>query len=129
MQSPFDKTESAEQTLKLPLVTGAADGNVVRWQNPELGPIIVTYLTIDVAVPSTQASTCNFGKAANSTTSSDNLIDGLDTHASGVFDNQRNAGTNGKHYQRLAAGEWVTGFRASGSPDGLVGFAYVTYLR
>ncbi len=120
---------SNEKTAKMPLAAGASAGGVLAWQNPEAGAIIVTGLVIDLTTKSTAASTCDFGTAANGTTSNDGLIDGLDTGtAAGTFDNNTDKGTNGKTRQRLAAGAYVTGSQATGAAAGLAGYAYISYL-
>jgi hypothetical protein len=111
---------------------GAADtgGGVLSWQNPEGTDIIITRIVIDITTRATGACTIDVGTTATSaTTSSDNLIDGLDINAAtGVFDNIDNKGSNGKSKQKLASGKWVTASKASGSAAGTVGYAYIHYI-
>lgn len=111
---------------------GALDtgGGVLSWANPETGDILIERVLIDVTTVSTGACTVDFGvTTASATTLNDTLIDGLDVNgATGVFDNITDKGTNGKSRQRLAAGKWVTGSKASGAAAGLVGFAYIHYV-
>lgn len=110
---------------------GALDaaGGILSWQNPEGVDIIVSRIELDVTTPATGACTADFGATATSgATSIDNLIDGLDVNAAaGLFSNAKNPGTNGKADQRLAAGKWITGSKASGAAAGLVGSAYIHY--
>jgi len=118
------------KTVKVALGSAADTGGaVLAWANPEATDIHIDRIRIKTTVKSTGASTVDFGTTAvNATTSSDNLLDGVDLGtAVGVFDNTRNAGTNGKGGQSLAAGKWITGSRATGAVAGLVGYAYITY--
>ncbi len=104
-------------------------GGVFAWKNPQPGPIVVSRVFLDVSDAATAACTVSVGKAANGTTSANNLIDSLDVNAAtGLFGNLDNHGTNGKSNQRLAAGDYVTGSKASGATAGLVGFAYIEYV-
>lgn len=109
----------------------AADtgGAIIAWQNPEATSIIISRIEINLTTVATGACTADFGTTAtNATTSSDNLIDGVDLNAAiGVFDNITDKGTNGKSRQLLASGKWVTGSRASGAVAGLAGYAYIFY--
>jgi len=114
---------------KVALAALDTGGGVLAWQNPEAVSIIIDRIEFDVTTKSTAASTVDVGTTAtNATTSSDNLMDGLDVGtAAGVFDNLGDAGTNGKAKQKLAAGKWVTASKASGACAGLVGYAYIHY--
>lgn len=120
------------KVARVPLA-GLADtgGGIGAWRNPEAVSIIIQRLVIDTTVVATGACTIDAGTTATSaTTSSDNLIDGLDVNAAlGTFDNITDKGTNGKSRQKLASGKWVTFSRASGASAGLVGTAYITYNR
>ena len=116
----------AETTLAA-LDTG---GGVAAWANPEAGAIAIIRCLIDVTTVSTGAATIDIGTTAvSATTTSDNLLDGLDVNAAtGLFDNLLSPGTNGKALQRLAAGKWVTASMASGACAGLAGSLYVLYI-
>lgn len=110
--------------------TGA--GGMLGWQNPEDVAIIVTRLVLDITTEATGAAIANFGPAANATTSSDTLLDGVDIGAAaGVFDNIENQGTNGKSTARLdeAGGttDYLTG-SAESDPADLVGTAHIFYI-
>lgn len=110
---------------------GALDtaGGVLAWQNPEASDIIVDRVELDVTTKASAACTLDVGTTPTSaTTSSDNLMDGVDVGtAAGQFDNLGNAGTNGKSRQKLASGKWITASKASGAAAGLVGNAYIFY--
>jgi hypothetical protein len=109
----------------------ALQAGVQAWQNPEATAIIITRIVLDRTTKSTGASTINVGTTAvSATTSSDNLIDGVDSGATeGAEDNINDAGTNGKARQKLAAGKWVTFTSASGDVTGLVANAYIHYYK
>lgn len=116
-------------------VTGAlaavdTGGGVFSWKNPEASEILIEHVAVIVGTVATGACTVDVGTTtASATTSSDNLIDGQDVNAAtGTFTNAANAGTNGKPAQRLAAGKWVTGSKASGASAGLKG-TYEIYYR
>lgn len=115
---------------KVALAALDSGGGVLSWANPEAGAILINRVTIVTSVKSTAASTCDVGTAtASATTSSDNLLDGLDTGTAVLTtDNLQTPGTNGKQLQSLAAGKWLTISRASGACAGLVGFAYIEYF-
>ena len=120
---------SNEKTVKIALIAADTAGAALAWQNPEAGAILVTGVVVDVTTKSTGAGTLSIGTAANGTTSAANLIDTLDVGtAAGLFDNNTDKGTNGKTRQKLAAGQYITGSRASGALAGLAGNAYITYI-
>ena len=114
----------------VPLVAADTAGGAFSWQNPELGAIVVIRAVVDVTTKATGAGTLSVGMTATSgTTSAANLIDTLDVGtATGTFDNIQDKGTNGTSRQKVAAGKWVTGSKATGSLAGIVGVAYIEYL-
>lgn len=123
---------SADRIEKIAKVAlGVADtaGGVLSWANPEASAIIIDKIVVDVTTVSTGACTMDFGTTAvSATTTSDNLIDALDTNSAIITaDNITDKGTNGKSRQKLASGKWVTGSKASGAAAGTVGFAYIHY--
>jgi hypothetical protein len=125
-------TVTFDRVVKVAKVTLAAldtGGGVLAWQNPEAVSIIVHRLFLNVTTKATSACTVDAGTTAtNATTSSDNLIDGLDIGtAAGLFDNLGDAGSNGKAKQLLAAGKWITVSKASGAAAGTIGFCYISY--
>lgn len=116
--------------VKVALAALDAAGGILAWQNPEGVDILVTRFYIDTTAVATAACTADFGMTATSAaTSADNLIDGVDLNAAVIFaDNVTNAGTNGKSRQKVAAGKWITGSKATGAAAGLVGSAYIEYV-
>lgn len=122
-------SERNEKWVKVALAASDSAGGLFAWVNPEAGAIIVTRVILDVTTKTTGACTADVGTAADGTTSNDGLIDGLDINAAtGVFDNLGNAGSNGKTRQRVAAGAYVTGSKATGAAAGLVGSALIAYV-
>ena len=106
-------------------------GGVFSWANPETSAILIDRVVVDVTTKATAACSIDIGTTAtDGTTSSDNLIDGLDVNnAAGVFDNITDKGGNGKSRQKLASGKWVTAsVSGGGASAGLVGFAYIHYV-
>lgn len=75
------------------------------------------------------AVTADIGVAANGTTTSDIIIDGISLNTAGVFDNilAATAGTNGRPAQTWTSTQFITG-TPSGTPTGLVGFFYAKIL-
>lgn len=125
---PTTGTARLPRTVKVALAALDTAGGILAWLNPENVAILVTRIVLDVTTKSTAACTADFGQAANGTTTADNLIDGVDVGtATGVFDNTKDIGTNGKGARKVAAGEYVTGSKATGAAAGLVGSAYITY--
>lgn len=113
----------------LTAVTGTAAGGCLKLQNPEGADLIITRVVLDITTKSTGAATVDAGVDDDGATSNDTLLDGLDVGtAAGTFDNIENQGTNGK-----AAVKWPTGYyvviTASASLAGLVGNAYIEYIR
>jgi hypothetical protein len=119
-----------KRVAKVALAAVDTAGGLFSWQNPEAGAVVVNRVTLDVTTKATAACSVSVGATSTSgTTSSANLIDTLDVGtAAGTFDNVQNPGTNGKPLQKVAAGKWVTGSKASGATAGVVGFAYIEYL-
>lgn len=118
------------KVAKVALAAADTAGGLFAWQNPEASSIIVVRTLLDVTTKSTGACTVDVGTTAtNATTSSDNLLDGVDVGtAAGLFGSINEAGTNGKSRQKLAAGKWVTGSKATGATAGIVGSAYIEYF-
>lgn len=123
-------TNRVPKIAKVALGVADTGGGVLAWANPETASILITRIVFDVTTKSTGACTLDVGTTAtNATTSSDNLMDGIDVGtAAGVFDNITNKGDNGKSLQKLASGKWVTASKASGAAAGLAGFAYIEYV-
>ena len=121
--------DDAARVAHVALVAANAMGN---WQNPLTVSVIVDEVVVRVATVATGACSVDVGSTATSaTTSSDNLLDGLDVNAAaGLFrsTDDTDNGTNGAAKgQVVAPGKWVTFTKASGSTTGLVATATVKY--
>lgn len=120
--------QSGAYKKALAAVTGG--GGVLSLANPEGVDLYVTRLILNITTPATAAATIDAGIAANGTTTDDDLIDGLDVNAAaGVFDNIKNGGTNGKAGQKWGAAQFLTISEKTGAIAGLVGSAYIEYIR
>jgi hypothetical protein len=105
-------------------------GGVLAWANPATSDVLAT-ISINRTTASTAACTLDIGAAANGTTSSDTLLDGLDANATAANGENpaQNGGTNGKVLNKVVAGAYITGSKASGAAAGLVGSAVITFTR
>ena len=107
-------------------LTAAATGTQGSWQN-NTGKTVLVQAVIDVTTVATGAATLDIGRAATAVTS-DTLMDGIDVNAAiGQFSS--GVGTNGRSFRKVAAGEYVTVFRASGDPTGMVANLYVHVIE
>jgi len=116
--------------VKVPLVAIAshAAGDHFAWANPEGGDILVESFTVQVTTEATGAATCDYGIAADGTTGSDTLLDGIDIGTAAISGSQGDSGgTNGVANQVMSSSEWITG-DASADSSGVVGFAYIKYV-
>ena len=90
------------------VITSADAGGAFAIKNPLGVTGIVSDLIIDVTAASTAAVTVDAGVAADGTTTSDTLIDGLSLAAIGTFSNLSDPGTNGG-IDTIASTAYVTG--------------------
>lgn len=122
-------TQGTKKVARVALAAVDTAGGLFAWQNPESVSVLINRVTIDVTTKATGACTVDIGTTAtNATTSSDNLLDGLDVGTAAITtDNLQTPGTNGKQLQKLASGKWVTGSKATGATAGIVGNVYIEY--
>lgn len=114
----FTSTTSSRTVALVPLTASAGAGGLFAFQNPFSTAIIVK-LILDLFDPAGPAVTGDFGTAPDATTSSDNLLDGVDLSAGAIVASVHGeGGTNGREYRRLEVEEWITG-TASANPGGL----------
>ncbi len=118
--------EKLRRMKRVALAALDTGGGVLSLANPEGQSLIVTNLVIYLTTKATAACTLNAGIAAAATTSSDNIIDGLDVNAAaGAFAEK---GTNGKLAQLWTSSQFLTISMASGAAAGLVGYAFIEYM-
>lgn len=121
--------ESSVMHFKSEVLTGAT-GTVttsVRSSvaNPAGRPVMITGVAFVVSTAASGACTLDVGVAADATTVSDTLLDGIDVNAStGV---KSTLGTNGLRQRTWSATECVNVNCASGTITGLVGYLSITY--
>ncbi len=129
-RNPTTYGDRVPVTVKVALATVGTAGGVFAWANPTGVDILVGPVVLNVTTKSTGASTVDVGVAANGTTSNDTLIDGVDTGTATIRANTvKNAGTNGVSFVLCTSTQYITASQASGDVSGLVGFAYITYVR
>jgi len=114
--------------VALTAVTGTTAGGALSLANPEGVKLLITRFILHITTASDGAATVDAGVAANGTTSSDTLIDGKSVAAAGAFDNITDKGTNGLPLREWGASQYITA-TASATLAGLVGYAYVEYIR
>lgn len=125
-----DDPRMAVQVANVSLADAATAGGVAAIANPLGVALIILRVLVRVLTVATAAATVDAGVAANGTTLSDTLIDGLDVNAAaGLFDNIENKGANGKARQVWGATQYVTVSQASGDVADLEGELYIEYIR
>lgn len=117
--------------LRAALVAGTTTtgGDVLSLANPEGVDLLITKIILNITTPATGAANADAGVAADGSTSSDTLIDGVDIgSAAAVFDNIDDQGTNGQATLIWEDDQYIT-VTPSATAAGLVGYAYVEYIR
>lgn len=122
------------KVVEVALTAGLANAFALAWQNPESTAIMVQRVLVDLTTAGgTATSVLNLGSAANATTTSDNLIDGLDLNTTGLFCNLDDGGTNGTSSARLDAmggtTDYITGQILVANASALVGNVYIEYVK
>ena len=115
------------------LMTGttSAAGGLLSVANPFGVVAIITGFIIIVDTAAGGAGTANFGVAANGTTSSDTILDGVDINATGPYNHIDDAGTNGILDTAdlvWETSEFITGSVATGIDGSFVGH-YVIFAK
>lgn len=116
---------------KVALVAGTttAGGDILSLANPEGVDLIITRFIVNVTTEATGAATADFGVAANGTTTSDLLLDGVDIGtAAAIFCNFDDQGDDGQSVLLWGSTQYITG-TPSATAAGLVGYAYIEYIR
>jgi len=122
------------KVAEVALTAGAANAFAFAWQNPESAAILITRVIVDLTTAGgTATAVLDVGTAADATTHSDNLIDGVDLNAAAIYDNvlAADAGTHGKPSQKLdengGTTDYITGQILTEAASALVGNAYIFY--
>lgn len=113
--------------ISLAGVVSTTGGAIASWTYS--AAIIISRVVVCTIVKSTGAANLSVGVAANTTTSSANLIDTLDVGTATVCtDNINGAGANGKSCQSMSTSQALT-FTGSADSSRLVDTAYVHFFR
>jgi hypothetical protein len=110
----------------------AGTGGVIALWTASAASIILRVI-LDVTTKSDGASTVDVGyTVASATTTSDTILDGIDTGAGTSFSDSMNAALDAGGNalaQKAAAGGWITIDEKSGDTTGLVANAYIFYVK
>lgn len=123
------------KVARITLAGGNANAFAFAWANPETSKIIVSRVVVDVTTKGAVAGALlDVGPAANATTHSDTLINGLDIATAVICaDNITNKGSNGLSLCKLdAAGgttAFITGQILVQNATALAGYAYIYYNK
>jgi len=129
-----DKAEFKEQVTvykgALAATTGA--GTPFSLVNPLGARCLITRVLVDIttAISATPVE-MNVGVGASAGGDYDTLIDGAEIGtptAADLYDNQDDAGTNGKSSEEWGASEYLN-VTVSGTPTGMVGNIYIYYRK
>ena len=114
--------------LAVTATTHAAGDHGFSWANPEGEDIMVTDFILDITTEATGSATMDIGVAANGTTASDTLLDGVNVGAAAILaSSDVSGGTNGLGAVKMSSSQYITA-DASASVAGLVGSFYVKYF-
>ena len=121
-----DRQGSAEEFVAVgSLASADTGGGVLSLANPFETDVIVTDVMVDVTTAATASATVDVGVSAGATTSADNLLDGVNVGAGGdgarVYNDKKDAGTNGIGAKVWTTTQYLTISKASGACAGLVG--------
>lgn len=122
--------EAVEMRKDSITITGAAGsaGVFASWANDSGVDVYATGI-LNPSVVSTGAATIDIGATTvSATTVSDTGIDGYDATASIAVDTAFGTGTNGKLWNLVPAGKWITVAEASGDVNGFVGVLTIIYF-
>ncbi|MCB5277829.1 MAG: hypothetical protein LHW62_09075, partial [Candidatus Cloacimonetes bacterium] len=115
------------------LTAGAANAFCLAWENPETVPILVTRILVDITTAGgTAAAVLDFGAAADATTTSATLLDGVDANAVAIYDNLLAANLGGtvvKLDEKGGTTAFITGQILTADAAALVGNAYIFYTE
>lgn len=123
-----DGGDKAVRMGSFSLAAVATAGGGGSWANPTNGNIRILSVQADVTTFTVGACTLDIGVAANATTLSATLIDGLNAAtAVQVADSSADAGATGGTGRTMTSSQFVTVSQASGAIAGLAGTVYITY--
>ena len=110
------------------LLKGNTDEFAFAWENDTGEDIIITRVLVNVTVAGgSPTSTLTVGTAATATTEGDNLITGADIDTTAAYDSLDLVGAGVATFQKLDAGEFVTGRIKTANAANLEGDVYIFY--
>lgn len=115
-----------EHEVTLTAATTTTAGAVAAVANPLGVDLIITQVIVRTTTQSTGAAALDIGVAANATTSSDTLIDGLSVATAPIVSST--PGTNGAVPRVWGASQYVTA-TASATLAGMVGTLHLICIR
>jgi len=125
----FSADRKSPWVLAVAVTAGDGAGVTQSTANPYGVSVMITNVVLDITTQSTGACTLDIGVAADATTSSDLLIDGLSAATAGVFSGAVNGGTNGRNAQKWTSSTFLNVAEATGDITGLVGVLYLTLVN
>jgi hypothetical protein len=123
------------RVAKVRAAGAAQNAQSFAWQNPESTKIIIFKAILHVfdAEDVGVGTLMDIGVAANGTTSSDTLLDGVAITATGLFDNITNKGTSGKPQvivdEKNGTNDYVTGTVNTATGASFTGCVYLFYTK
>lgn len=111
--------------------TTTTGGDAISWSNQTGETIYITDMILDITTQATGVATADVGVAANGTTSSDTIFDGVDVGTAAILAsfNSGNEGTNGTVKPiKVTASQYVT-MTPSATLAGLVGTYKILYIK
>ena len=123
----------AKRCIVEAMASGNANAFAFAVQNPEGVDCIVTNVIVDITTAGgTGSSVLNIDVAADSTSTGDSIIDGLDLNATGVADRHDDAGSNGgealKWDKNGGTNDYITGKILVQNAASLVGTVIIEYV-
>jgi len=111
----------------LTAITATTAGGLLAVLNPTAKTVMVERMILDITAAVTAATTADIGIAANGTTSSDTLLDGVALNVATTRDNTVSGGTNGKGAAKWTSGQYITGTTSAALTTGFAGTYAIHY--
>lgn len=118
----YSSTKKGAYVLKIPITGYTSTGVKVATANPQGASMLIMNRWLNVTTQSSGACTLDIGVAADGSTSSDTLLDGLSVASAGLLTTN---GTNGLPSRTWSSTQYVNVAGASGDMTGLVADLYL----
>lgn len=124
-----DVSKFAGTWIKGSLAVSDSAGGVFSLENTFGSDLVITRIILQVTTGASDSEArLDIGTASDATTSSNNLIDGLDVSDVGIYDNISDKGSEGSSRLKFGNGAFLNASRSAGSLSGLVGTYAVCVL-